>query len=123
MITLWSLLIRTDDTNNLITSITPPGYKCTHVPGTTGGGGAVGLFIRDDLCFKLLSEPRFHSFESISVKLSTSSAQEVVFHVLYRPPRVLKAEFLDDFWLFLEGTALSSSENILLGDLNFHLNK
>ena len=52
-----------------------------------------------------------------------TASQEVIFHVLYRHPSVLKAQFLDDFGLFLEGVALSSSKHILLGDLNFHLDK
>ena len=37
------------------------------MPCTTGRGGGIGLFIRDDLCFKLLSHPYFYSFESISI--------------------------------------------------------
>ena len=61
----------------------------------------------------------FLSFESISVPLSTSSAQEVTFHVLYIPQSVPKTQFLDDFTLFLDGAALSGSEHILLGDFKF----
>ena len=57
------------------------------------------MFIRDDLCFKLLLQPCFHSFESNSVQLSSNSTREIVFHVLYIPPSVLKAQFLDDFGL------------------------
>ena len=46
-----------------------------------------------------------------------------IFHVLYRPPNLSKSQFLDEFGMFLEGAALSGCENILLGDLNFHLDQ
>ena len=53
----------------------------------------------DDLCFKSLSQLCFHWFDSISVQLSTSSAQEIDFHALYRHD-VLKAQFLGDLGCF-----------------------
>ena len=43
--------------------------------------------------------------------------------MLYRPPNLSKSQFLDEFGMFLEGAALSGCENILLGDLNFHLDQ
>ena len=49
---------------------------------------------------------RNHAYESSSVQLSTSSAQEVTSHVLYKPPSVPEAQFLDGLGLFLEGAAL-----------------
>ena len=69
-------MTQADDTDNFIASVTPPSYKCTHVLRTTGRGGGIGLFIRDDLCFKPLLQLCFHS-ESISVQLSISSAQKI----------------------------------------------
>ena len=42
---------------------------------------------------------------------------------MYRPPNVSKAKFIEDFSSFVEGAALSCCENIILGDLNFHLDK
>ena len=46
--------LRPDDTDSFIASVTPPGYKCTHVPRQQGRGGGVGFFIRDDIDFKVL---------------------------------------------------------------------
>ena len=42
---------------------------------------------------------------------------------MYRPPYVPKANFIEDFSSFVEGTALSCCENIILGDLNLRLDK
>ena len=66
----------------------------------------------------------FHSFlKKNPVQLLNGSAQENVFHVLFRSPNVLKAQFLGDFDLFLEDTYLLSREHILLCGLKFHLDK
>ena len=75
--------LRPDDTDSFIASVTPPGYKCTPVPCLEG---RVGLFIRDDIDFKVLPQPCFNTFESISVHLSMGNAQDIVFHTVYRPP-------------------------------------
>ena len=42
---------------------------------------------------------------------------------MYRPPNVSIAKFTEDFSSFVEAAALSCSENIILGDLNFRLDK
>ena len=46
--------LRPDDTDSFIASVTPPGYKCTHVPRPEGRGGGVRFFISDDIDFKVL---------------------------------------------------------------------
>ena len=51
------------------------------------------------------------------------NAQDIVFHTVYRPPNVSKASFIQDFSSFVKGAALSCCENIILGDLNLHLDK
>ena len=47
--------LRPEDTKSFICSITPPGYKFTHVPRNVKKGGGVGFFIKEDLSFELLS--------------------------------------------------------------------
>ena len=112
-----------EDTESFISSITPPGYKFTHVPRNVKKGGGVGFFIKEDLSFEQVSKNSYQAFESISIQISTEGAKDVIFHVVYRPPNLSKSQFLDEFGMFLEGAALSGYENILLGDLNFHLDK
>ena len=108
---------------NFITSITPPGYKFTHVPRNVKKGGRVGFFIKDDLCFEQVSKNNCQVFESTSIQISTEGAKDVIFHVLYRPPNLSKLQFLEEFGMFLEGAALSGCKHILLGDFNFHLDQ
>ena len=59
----------------------------------------------------------------IRLLISTEGAKDVIFHVVYRPTNLSKAQFLDEFGMFLEGAALSGCENILLGKLTFHLDQ
>ena len=99
--------LRPVGTASFIASVTPPGYKCTHVPCLEGRGGGVGFFTHDDIDFKVLPQPCFNTFESISVHLSMGDAQDIVFHTVYRPPNVSKANFIEDFSSFVEGAALS----------------
>ena len=81
------------------------------------------LFIKEDLSFEQVSKNNFQAFESTSIQISTESAKDVIFHILYRPPNLSKLQFLDEFGMYLEGAALSGCGNILLGDLNFHLDQ
>ena len=123
LIAVTETWLRPEDTESLISSITPPGYKFTHVPRNVKKGGGVGFFIKEDLSFEQVSKNSYQAFESISIQISTEDAKDVIFHVVYRPPNLSKSQFLDEFGMFLEGAALSGYENILLGDLNFHLDK
>ena len=50
-------------------------------------------------------------------------ALRVLKMLYFRPPNLSKSQFLGKFGMFLEGAALSDCENILLGDLNFHLDQ
>ena len=123
LIAVTKTWLRPEDTESFISSITLPGYKFIHVPQNIKKGGGVGFFIKEDLCFEQVSKNNCQTFESTCIQISTEGAKDVIFHVVYRPPNLSKSQFLDKFGMFLEGAALSGCENILLGDLNFHLDQ
>ena len=54
LIAVTETWLRPEDTEGSISSITPPGYKFTHVPRNVKKGVGVGFFIKED-----------HSFEQI----------------------------------------------------------
>ena len=91
VIAVTEISLQPDDIKSFLASVTPPGYKYTHVPCHEGRGGGVGFFICDDINFKVLPQPCFKTFESISVHLSTGNAQDIIFHTVYRSPNVSKA--------------------------------
>ena len=51
LIAVTETSLRPEDTEGFISSITPPGYKFTHVPRDAKKGGGVGFFIKEDLSF------------------------------------------------------------------------
>ena len=66
LIAVTETWLRPEDTEGFISSITPPGYKFTHVPRDVKKGDRVGFFIKEDLSFEkvsknnsLLRVPRF----------------------------------------------------------------
>ena len=120
IIAITQTWLQPDDTGSFIASVTPPGYKCTHVPHAEGRGSGVGFFIHDNIDFNVLPQPCFNTYESISVHISRGNAHDIIFHTVYRPPNVSKAKFIEDFSSFVEGAALSCCENFILGDLHFH---
>ena len=123
LIAVTETWLRPELTESFISSITPPGYKFSHVPQNVKKGDGVGFFIKEDLSFEQVSKNNCQTLESTSIQISTEGAKDVIFHVVYRPPNLSKLQFLDEFGMFLEGAAFSGCENILLGDLNFHLDQ
>ena len=85
LIAVTETWLRPEDTESLISSITPPGYKFTHVPQNVKKEGGVGFFIKEDLSFEQVSKNSYQAFESISIQISTEGAKDVIFHVVYRP--------------------------------------
>ena len=120
LIAVTETWLRPEDTESFISSITPPGYKFSHVPQNVKKGGRVSFFIKGDLSFEQVLKNNYQVFESTSIQISTEGAKDVIFQVVYRPPKFSKSQFLDQFGMFLEGAALSGCENILL---NFHLDE
>ena len=115
--------LQPDNTDSFIADVTPLGYKCAYVPRSDGRGSGVRFFIHDDIDFKVLPQPCINTFGSISVQLSMGNTQGIIFHTLYRPLNVSKADFIGEFSTFVECAALTCCENIVLGDLNLHLDK
>ena len=66
----------------------------------------VGFFIRNDIDFKVVPQPCFNNFESISVHLAMGNAQDIILHTMNRPLNVSKDKFIEDCSSFVEGAAL-----------------
>ena len=61
------------------------------------------------------------TFEHIVVLLSERQSRQLLVHVIYRPPSISKSKLIEEFNCSMEAAALSSHENIILGDVNIHL--
>ena len=112
--------------------LVPNGYKMKQIPrpGKMRGGG-VAILYKSNIDFKLQSsssDGNFSTFEHIDSDL-TINKTSVRFSVVYRPPPSKKNglstnKFLEQEWpLFLSKFATSDKPIIIVGDLNFHLDK
>ena len=119
IVVAWATNNTTDNPSTLSITVA----SSLHFTFLEGIDGRVGFFIRDDIDFKVLPQPCFNTFECISVHLSMGNAQDIIFYMVYSPPNVSKANFIEDFSSFVDGAALSCCANIILGDLNLPLDK
>ena len=101
--------------------ITPAGFQLNHVPRRNKKGGGFAVFVRNDIDSVLCQTDQRDTFEHITVKLSERQSSQLLAHVIYQPPSTSKSKFIEEFYCFMEATALSPHENIILGDVNIHL--
>ena len=101
--------------------ITPAGFQLHYVPHRDKKGGGVAVFVRNDIDSMLCQTDQWDTFEYITVKLSERQSSHLLVHVIYRPPSTSKSKFFEEFNCFVEAAALSTHENIILGDVNIQL--
>lgn len=112
--------------------LVPNGYRMKQVPrpGKTRGGG-VAIIYKNSIDFKLISsssDSQFTTFEHIDCNISINK-YSMRLSVIYRPPPSTKnglstQTFLEHDWpQFLSNCATIDKPFVIVGDLNFHLDK
>ena len=100
-------------------------YKFVHNPKISGTGGGVGFLYKENIGIEHIAyHGEFRSFECLDVTFV--SLNHIRTLVIYRPPcstaNGLSVNlFLDEFSSLLEQVVISTSEFLLLGDFNFHI--
>lgn len=97
---------------------TPPGFVYVSQPRLTGRGGGLAIIHRETWKVSSVTVPVFRSFESMALQLNGPTPTILV--NVYRPPKPNK-DFIDDFTTFLTHICSLSSNIILLGDFNIHM--
>ena len=116
-----------DDT--CLTELLPTGYEIKQIPRQDtriGGGG--DIVYKDRLSLKILNSTlnkSYTHFEYMDCHLDIAG-QQLRISVLYRPPpskaNGLKNRiFVDEWASYLDQVATSTTETLLVGDLNIHL--
>lgn len=103
---------------SLLNEAAPPGFVYKSQPRGTGRGGGLAMFYREKLKVSPVSTPVFSSFEHVVCVLSGQIP--TIIATVYRPPK-LNYNFIDDFAGFIAYLSTLSSNVILLGDLNIHM--
>jgi exonuclease III len=115
----------TDDT--VIAELLPPTYDLLHIPrpnGRTGGG--VGVIYKKNISLRLHHEvDHYTQFEHLECTMFAAEARLHLF-IVYRPPPstnngLSHNAFLDEWTSFMQKCTKISSEIIILGDINVHM--
>ncbi|KAJ8019078.1 hypothetical protein HOLleu_42570 [Holothuria leucospilota] len=113
--------LSTGDRDNVdLGRLKPAGYEFRHVPRLTGRGGGLALIYRQSLTVNVERVDGFTSFECMVCNVS-SNGKPCKIYIIYAPPPIRRL-FIDEFSLFLENMPVSSSNVILAGDFNCHVN-
>ena len=109
--------IRSNETDSLLRSITPSGYKLCHRPHAHGRGG-VGFFVNHNIHFKIVDSPFYESFENIAITIGSPA---FVIACVYRPPGSCSDAFCDEFFSLFEYLSSLSQNFLICGDFNIHV--
>ena len=112
--------IRPNDTDGLLSSLTPADYNFIQKPRCTGRGGGVGFLCRKTFSPSIVSSPVFRSFEIIILSFK-SDYNSFVTACVYRPYGSCTTQFLEDFLALSGFLSLTGSSFIICGDINVHL--
>ena len=98
---------------------TPPGFVYSSHPRLTGRrGGGLAILHRETWRVSSVTTPVSPSFESLAIQLNGPTPTVLV--NIYRPPKPNK-DFIDEFTTFLTHICSLSTNIIVLGDANIHM--
>ena len=111
-----------------VKGLTFPGYEFSHIPrrGNRGYGG-VGVLHKATIKVTSSEKYKSDSFENMLIQFNTGS-RCLNLVTLYRPPpnqknKFTNTQFFEEFSTFLQDRVTSSGDLLIVGDLNFHLDK
>ena len=101
------------------------GYNFVHRSRTTGRGGGVGLFVKDQLDYQSVelidNSMHHHSYESLFLRFPQSNGSYFLSGVVYRPPGKDLEEFNTEFGQLLDALTSKNKDMFILGDFNIDL--
>ena len=122
ILALTETWLREDETNYLLSDVTPGGFCLAHKPRNKKCGGGVAFMVSSLVKFSPFPIPSFSSFESIAIKTDFCGTTSV-FICIYRPPGHPTETFFNDIAELFENVSTSNFEIFVAGDFNLHLEK
>ena len=111
----------TDSTAELV-DITGYSFISNHRKSKTGGG--VGIYLHNNLQYKLLNECKLSNpevIESLFVEITVPYGKNVIVGCVYRPPNQNTALFLDKLNDILSHISKDNKQCYVMGDINLDL--
>uniref|UniRef100_A0A8C1W0H1 Reverse transcriptase domain-containing protein n=2 Tax=Cyprinus carpio TaxID=7962 RepID=A0A8C1W0H1_CYPCA len=97
----------------------PPSYCYLQKARSSGRGGGLAVIYRSHLDLSLLDIPELSSFECLAFNCKPPFPMTVL--LIYRPPKST-SNFISELYNFLSTICATSSNIIILGDFNIHVN-
>ena len=113
------------DTNNVISLVMDYGYKLLHNRRKNrekGLGGGVGVLLKQSLDYKHMKYKQYSSFELTVAKIFLVNKKSLTLVSIYRLLFVSTTVFLCEIVQLFE-ILVSSNENIILADVNEHMDE
>ena len=111
--------IKTKEKGNVInTSL--PGYTFVQKPSLSEAGG-VGVFIRENLQFTVISDHSDNCHESLWIEINNGSKQNIVCGIVYRHPNTDLESFTNSLYNLLEKISKNNKVRVWMGDININL--
>ncbi|KAJ1210157.1 hypothetical protein NDU88_005525 [Pleurodeles waltl] len=98
----------------------PEGYKITRRDRVNQTGGGIAIIHKNTIRITTNSDDTFTSAEHLHFQIHTNPKTTLRGTLIYRPPGP-RTQFSEDITDFVSPHAINSTDFILLGDLNFHL--
>ena len=100
------------------------GYNFVSNHRKSKSGGVVGIYLQNDLDYKLRPECNFSNpelIESLFVEITVPQGKNIIVGSVYRPPNYNVASFLDKFNDILSNISKDNNQCYLMGDFNLDL--
>ena len=101
-----------------------PGYNFLSCHRTARSGGGVGLYLRNDLEYRICSECNFsdpNMIESLFVEIFVPNSKNIVVGIVYRSPNQNLSLFLDKFNEILSTISKNNKHCYIMGDYNIDM--
>ena len=111
-----------NDATSELVNITGYNFVSNHRKSKTGGG--VGIYLKNDLEYKLREECNFSDsevIESLFLEITVPHGKNIIAGSVYRPPNQNTATFLDKFNDILSSISKDNKHCYVMGDFNLDL--
>ena len=111
-----------NDATSELVNITGYNFVSNHRKSKTGGG--VGIYLKNDLEYKLREECNFSDsevIESLFLEITVPHGKNIIVGSVYRPPNQNTATFLDKFNDILSSISKDNKHCYVMGDFNLDL--
>ncbi len=109
------------DVFSVLNETCPSGYCYLQKARSTGRGGGLAVIYRSQLDLSPLALPELYTFECLAFNFNRKPSLPLTVLLIYRPPKSNSC-FISELYNLLLNFCATSSNIVILGDFNIHVN-